>query len=878
MKKPILILALWLCVAPLFSQTLSERYQKHIEYLAGDHLQGRAAATRGDTLAVEYIVSQLSAIDGVTLLGDGGIQVVPYRMRISRTDTTRIPKTTFNVVGLIEAQNPQYRHRTVVMGAHYDHLGMRMVDSVLQVFNGADDNASGTAFIIESARELAKRRSNLKANVIVILFGGEEAGLIGSRYYANNPLRPLGEVKAMLNFDMVGRMAANGITVRGLGSAKEALELFGGFKNPDKIDLIFEMRGNGPTDYSSFYGKGIPSFSYSTRQHNDYHRPTDTPEKINYTGMVVAHDYIWQMVEVLAFSEREVTYKVAEDPVLTAAQLHLARLEKQVAMDTEVVDFQKATVLDLQDLVKAGKLTYKQLAQMFLNRIELYDLNTIKLNAVRTMNPNAIADAERCDLAFAANPKVAKGMFGIPVLIKDNINVVGMPVTAGSVALADNYPPYDAPLVTKLKASGAVILGKVNLTEFANYLALKMSPGFSSLGGQVRNPYRPVRLLGDTLMLIPSGSSAGSGAAAAAALAAVTIGTETSGSILYPSYLNSVTGIKPTMGLISQSGIIPLSSTQDVAGPMCRNVTDATILLSVLSGVDYTPSLALGNLKGKRIGLVGIPAENLPAYAPFQKAVQALKDAGVEVVTKPDGTPLTYYNPENPNVNPQMPSTIIMDYDFAKDLPAYLATLDKNYPIKTLKDIIDFNNAYMKRDSTAFPYGQAVIIRCNELDLEAQKETYTADREKDIRYSRENGIDYLLKEYNLDCIATASNVNSTTLIGAKAGYPTVSIPLANPGGTIWPNNLQFTGPAFSEAQLISFAYTVEQATRFRVPPGLACKRDLEETLTAAQELPAEKRALFQEQYDLAWSVYQSNFSIQTDVNKANESLRAAMGK
>jgi Zn-dependent M28 family amino/carboxypeptidase len=313
MKKTILVLALWLYVAPLFSQTLRERYQKHIEYLASDDLQGRAAGTQGDTLAVAYIVSQLSAIDGLTLLGNQGKQVVPYRARISRADTTRIPKTTFNVVGLIEAQDPQYRNRTVVMGAHYDHLGVRMVDSVLQVFNGADDNASGIAFIIESARELAKQRNNLKANVIVILFGGEEAGLVGSRYYANNSLKPLEEVKAMLNFDMVGRMTANGITVRGLGSAQEALELFGSFKNPDKIDLIFEMRGNGPTDYSSFYGKGIPAFSYSTRQHNDYHRHTDTAEKINYDGMEIAKNYIWQMVEVLAFSDRKVTFKNVMD-------------------------------------------------------------------------------------------------------------------------------------------------------------------------------------------------------------------------------------------------------------------------------------------------------------------------------------------------------------------------------------------------------------------------------------------------------------------------------------------------------------------------------------------------------------------------------------
>ncbi|MCL2739463.1 MAG: M20/M25/M40 family metallo-hydrolase [Bacteroidales bacterium] len=313
MKKPIIILLLGLFSPQLFAQSLQERYRRHIEYLASDDMQGRAAATRYDTLSVAYILAELATIDGLTLLGDGGMQVVPYRARVSREDTTRVPKTTFNVVGLIEAGDPQYRNRTLIMGAHYDHLGVRPVEGVPQIFNGADDNASGTAFIIESARDLAQQRDKLKANVIVILFGGEEAGLVGSRHYANNPLRPIEEVKAMLNFDMLGRMTANGITVRGVGSAKEAFELYGGLKNPDKIDLIFEMRGNGPTDYASFYRVGVPAFSYSTRQHSDYHRHTDTVEKINYEGMEMARNYIWQMVEILAFSNKELRFKDVMD-------------------------------------------------------------------------------------------------------------------------------------------------------------------------------------------------------------------------------------------------------------------------------------------------------------------------------------------------------------------------------------------------------------------------------------------------------------------------------------------------------------------------------------------------------------------------------------
>ena len=581
------------------------------------------------------------------------------------------------------------------------------------------------------------------------------------------------------------------------------------------------------------------------------------------------------------------TQLIAQEPS------RIARLEQQVALDAQLVDLQKATILELQELIKSGKLTYTKLTQMYLNRIELYDLNTIKLNSVRVLNPHALQEAQQCDKLFAANPSIAKGMFGMPILIKDNINVVGMPTTAGSVALADNYPPYDAFIASKLKAAGAIILGKANLTEFANYIALRMSNGFSSLGGQVLHPYRPAKLLGDTLTLTPSGSSAGSGAASAAALSAITIGTETSGSILSPSFANSIVGIKPTVGLVSRYGIIPISSSQDIAGPMGRHVTDVAILLNVLAGydpndtttqalneagvknVDYTKSLKLDGLKGKRVGLVGIPPADNAAYEPFQQALQALKEAGVEVVTKPNGAALTYFNPNNPDVNPPSPqNSIVLDYDFAKDLPAYLSTLNTNYPIKTLQNIVDFNTQYMKTDSSAFAYGQAILERCAILNLEEKREQFVADRQNDLLYSRTNGIDYLLKEYNLDCLMATSRTGSTTLIAAKAGYPTVSIPLCNSGGTAYPINLHFTGSAFSESQLIEFAYVVEQATHFRIPPGLANKNHLGSAIEEALQHSDAERMRFQDTYNKAFEVYHNNFATQADVDKANHALRA----
>ena len=572
----------------------------------------------------------------------------------------------------------------------------------------------------------------------------------------------------------------------------------------------------------------------------------------------------------------------------------LLQTEEKVVWDTQIVDLQKVTIPELQDMIKAGKLTYKQLTQMYLNRIELYDFNTIKLNSVRMLNPNALADAEKCDLAFAKDPSVAKGMFGIPVLIKDNINVVGMPTTAGSVALADNYAPYDAFLIEKLKEAGAVILGKLNLTEFANYIANGMTTGWSSLGGQVLNPYRPTPLLGDTIIVAPSGSSAGSGAAAAAALSAITVGTETSGSILSPAFMNSIAGIKPTVGLISRFGVIPISSSQDISGPMGRNVTDLAVLMNVLAGfdpnddttegiakagvtsVDYTKSLQLGNLKGKRIGLLAVPAENHAIYTAFQIALKALKEAGAEIITKPDGSALTFHNPDNPNINPPFPRTIVLDYDFAKDLTAYLATLSENYPIKTLQDIVDFNNEYMKTNPGAFPFGQAIMIRCSEIDLEAKRDSFLFDRERDLLYSRTNGIDYLLKKHNLDGLIATSSIGSSTAIAAKAGYPTVSIPLVNVGGTRNPVNITFTGTAFSEAQLIEFAYVVEQATNFRIPPGLAEKSSLGEAIYLAQKLSVEERRRIQSVYNSAWNVYQNNFLPQEDIDVSDRELRAAI--
>ena len=585
--------------------------------------------------------------------------------------------------------------------------------------------------------------------------------------------------------------------------------------------------------------------------------------------------------------------KVAANADEEDEQRNIARLELQVALDTLKIDLQLATVLDIHELVKAGKLTYEGLTQMYLTRIELYDFNTNKLNSIRALNPNALSDAKARDAAFAQNPGVAKGMFGIPVLMKDNINFMGLPTTAGSVALVDNFTPYDAPLVTNLKKADAIILGKLNLTEFANGVSNSMAAGFSSLAGQVLNPYRPVRLTahGSTLSaLSPSGSSSGSGAATAAALAAVTIGTETGGSILSPSSSNHIVGVKPTVGIISRYGVVPLSSVQDTTGPMVRNVTDAAILLNAtygydpndpvtegiekagLTGFDFTDCLKPGFLVGKRIGVVGQPT-NTTARIAFNAALQALTTAGATLVYQTSGDVLAFPSGNSPN-------TIVTNFNFKRDIIVYLATLSPNYPMKSLQDILNYYYEYMKTKPEAFQYGVGRMEIANNYDMVADLPLYEADRSADITWSRTNGIDWLVDTYNLDgyvCTTNQSQTNRT----AKAGYPNVQIPLYNNSATQLTGQvaMTFAGAAFAEPVLIAAAYVAEQAIQAidpRVTPGLAGKNKLGDAITAARELPEGERAQFQAVYNAAVAAYTSDFTTQMDADKADDALRTAM--
>jgi amidase len=600
---------------------------------------------------------------------------------------------------------------------------------------------------------------------------------------------------------------------------------------------------------------------------------------------VYAESYTEQVQYAITRAEKDLAKGVPEDV------LNVDRLTLQVALDTLKVDLQKAGVADLQEMIRAGQLTYTELLNMYLTRIELYDMNTVKINSVRALNPNAAALAAAADQAVAADPSKAKGIFGLPIMVKDNVGTIGsdgMPTTAGSVALADNYQPYDAPLVAEIKAAGGILLGKLNLTEFANYMTSGMPSGYSSLGGFVLNPYKPwMNTAGSSPILSPSGSSAGSGASSAAALSAVTIGTETSGSILSPTQANSIVGIKPTVGLVSRTGVVPLSSTQDTAGPMGRSVADVAALLTVVAAhdpadvvtvygpdvlpdfsIDYTQYLKLDGLQGKRVGLYGTPsAANRAVYGEVAATLRAL---GATIVT--NGTS----GGNDQGFSASASSGIVLSYDFKKDMNAYLATLAPDFPIKTLADIIQYNSDHA---DVALRFGQTTLISSNNRDLEAQKETYEANKATGFANARQNGIDRLLNENNLDALFTIGG--GTTGIAAVAGYPTVSVPAGYnsnaPDSTSWGCvNVGFTGTAYSEAELISMAYAYEQASHKRIAPGMAVKDGLKALVAEVDTLSDTIKGLVAVELSAAQAAAVSNFSTQKDVDETLWALQDAI--
>ena len=482
------------------------------------------------------------------------------------------------------------------------------------------------------------------------------------------------------------------------------------------------------------------------------------------------------------------------------------------APDAFPADLETATLAQLGDLLAAGTVTSVSLTEAYLRRITELDVLGPALHAVRCLNPLAPAEATAADERWASGAPHGP-LLGIPVLVKDNIDVAGMPTTAGSPALAGNRPERDAPMVARLREAGAVVLGKTNLTEFANYLTEGMPGGYSSLGGQVLNPY--------DASAGPSGSSSGSGVAVAVGLAAVAVGTETCGSILSPAERASVVGVKPTVGLISRTGVVPIAGSQDTAGPMARTVADAAALLTALAGPDpddpatagnplaghdFTADLSPTALHGARIGVVPaeLPEDGGDERALWDAAVRALTARGatvVEVGLEPPGTAIV--------------DSLVLSYEFKRDLNAYLAGTPRDNPVRSLADVIAYNAAHPGR---CLKFGQGLALAAEARDLRPDSEDtarYRAARARDLADSRDR-IDAVLARHELSALAFPGTGSAER--GAKAGYPSVGVPAGYLARDRRPFSIAFLGPAWSEPLLLGYAHDFERATAPRRPP------------------------------------------------------------
>lgn len=498
-----------------------------------------------------------------------------------------------------------------------------------------------------------------------------------------------------------------------------------------------------------------------------------------------------------------------------------------LASQVPAFELDEATIATLSEGVRTGKWTARGITEQYLARIAEVDRAGPTLRSVLEINPDALAIADQLDAERkASGPRGA--LHGIPVLVKDNLDSGDrMSTTAGSLALAGTRASRDSTVVANLRRAGAVLLGKTNLSEWANYRSTTSSSGWSAVGGLTRNPY--------VLDRSACGSSSGSGAAAAANLAGVTIGTETDGSITCPASICALVGIKPTVGLVSRAGIIPISATQDTAGPMCRTVTDAALVLEAIQGVDprdsatsraagrmarsYRDALRRGGLKGARLGVArrgfGLPPSVDPVLA---EAIAALRSLGA-VILDPAEVP----NAEKLSD----PEIVVLDFEIKAGLADYLATRDQGTGVRTLADIIDFNTANREQEMPWF--GQEIFERAQRRGSLTDP-VYRTALATCRRLSRGLGIDALMARRRLDAIVAITAgpswpidlVNGDRYTGgatspaAVAGYPHITVPAGWVHGL--PIGLSFFGRAWSEAKLIGMAFDFEQGTAVRRAP------------------------------------------------------------
>ena len=499
---------------------------------------------------------------------------------------------------------------------------------------------------------------------------------------------------------------------------------------------------------------------------------------------------------------------------------------KPPAPDKTAVDVVELPASEALQAMASGQLTSRALTQAYLDRIAAIDDAGPSLNAVVDLNPQALEQAAALDAERAAGT-LRGPLHGLPVLLKDNIDVAGMVNSAGSLALASNRPARDAFLVARLRAAGALILGRTNLSEWANFRSSRSSSGWSSRGGQTRNPY--------ALDRNPCGSSSGTGAAVAASLAALGVGTETDGSIICPASVNGLVGLKPTVGLVSRSGIIPISVSQDTAGPMARTVTDAALLLSAMAGVDesdpagktaqghvltdYTAALRADALQGKRIGLLRqVMGYHPDVDAATERAVKALRDAGATVIDVEIATWGQWDSAE---------LTLLL-YEFKDGLNAYLKAA--NATPGSLAALIEWNKANAAR---AMPLFAQELFEQAETKGPLTEATYRKARDDARRLAGRDGLLAVIEKEHLDA-ALAPSMSPAWLtdhvlgdhfvgagygVAAVAGTPSLTIPAGESHGL--PLGITLMGRAWSEAQLLGLGYALEQKLKARRAPDFA---------------------------------------------------------